>query len=74
MADKQTDEMPTITEDDLRAKLSAFQNQVQGKVDDQKSSIATAVAGAGLVLLVVFFLLGKRSGRKKTTIVEIRRV
>jgi hypothetical protein len=25
------------------------------------------------VLLIIFFLLGRRSGRKKTTLVEIRR-
>lgn len=75
MATNKTDDtLGTITEDDLRNKLASFQDQVQGKVDDQKSTIVTAVAGAGLVLMVVFFLLGKRAGRKKTTIVEIRRV
>lgn len=63
-----------ITPDDLRDKLQAFQGEVQGKVEDQKMSIATVAGGVGLVLLLVMFMLGKRSGKKKSAIVEIRRV
>ncbi len=75
MAKSKTDDTPgTITEDDLRNKLQAFQDQVQGKVEEQKSTIAATVAGVGVVLAIVFFLLGKRAGRKRSTIVEIRRV
>ena len=57
-----------------------FGNQIlppaigQAKVDDQKTSIATVAAGAGMVLLVLMFLLGKSAGKKKSAIVEIRRV
>ncbi len=72
---KNTDQTPgPITEDDLRRKLASFQEGVQGKVDEQRSTIAGAIAGAGIVLMVVFFLLGRRSGKKKSTVVEIRRV
>jgi hypothetical protein len=75
VAKKQTaDTAAPVTADDLREKLSSLQDQLQGTVDDQKSTIATALAGAGIVLLVVIFLLGKRAGRKKSTIVEIRRI
>jgi hypothetical protein len=63
-----------ISEDDLRKKFSAVQDEVQGKVDDQKTSIAAGAAALGVVLLLVMFMLGKRSGKKKSTIVEIRRV
>ena len=73
MADK-TDEPTTITPDDLRDKLQGLQGDVQGKVDDKKTTIATVAAGAGLALMIIFFLLGKRSGKKKSAIVEIRRV
>ncbi|MDX2382186.1 MAG: hypothetical protein QNM02_20810 [Acidimicrobiia bacterium] len=75
MAKSKNDDIPgTITEDDLRNKFQAVQDQLQGKVEDQKSTIAATVAGVGVVLAIVFFLLGKRAGRKKSTIVEIRRV
>ena len=63
-----------ITRDDLERTLRALQGDVQGKVDDQKSTIMAAGAGIGALLLIVFFLLGRRSGRKKTTFVEIRRI
>ena len=63
-----------ITPEDLRDKLQAFQGDVQGKVDDQKTSIATVAGGVGMALMIIMFLLGKRSGKKKSAIVEIRRV
>ncbi len=74
MATKNADTPAKITPDDLRNKLQAFQGDVQGKVDDQKTSIATIAGGAGLALMIIMFLLGKRSGKKKSAIVEIRRV
>ena len=46
----------------------------RSEIEDRKTTILTIVAGAGLVLTIVVFLLGRRSGKKKTTYVEIRRV
>lgn len=63
-----------ITPQDLQRKLQAFQDGIQGKVDEKRSTIMTAGASVGVLLLVIFFLLGKRSGKRKTTIVEIKRV
>ena len=63
-----------ISPDDLKNKLQSFQDGVQGKVDDKKSTLAAAGGGALLVLIIIFFLLGKRSGRKRTTLVEIKRL
>jgi hypothetical protein len=64
----------TITRDDLETKLRSFQSGIQGKVDDQKSTLVTIGAVAGVILLLIVFVLGKRSGKKKTTFVEIRRI
>jgi len=63
-----------ISADDLRAKIQSFQDGIRGEVANQRNRIITVGGGALFILLVVFFLLGKRSGRKKTTLVEIRRV
>ena len=63
----------TVTRDDLERRFRALQDSLQGKIEDRKQSLVTAGAGVGVVLLVIFFLLGRRSGRKKTTLVEIRR-
>ena len=63
-----------ITPQDLENKLRALQGDVQGKVDDKKSTIATAATAGGVMLLVIFFLLGRRSGKKRSAVVEIRRI
>lgn len=63
-----------ISPDDLQRKLQSFQDGLQGKVEDQKSTLMAIGGGALVVLLILFFLLGKRSGKKKTTLVEIRRI
>ena len=67
-------DVPHISDEDLRNKLQSFQAGLQGRVEDKKNTLVTVGGGALVVLLIVFFLLGKRSGKKKTTLVEIRRV
>lgn len=63
-----------ITPDDVERKLRAFQGQIQGKVDDKKNTLFAVGGGVVAFLLLVFFLLGKRSGKKKSTIVQIKRL
>ncbi|MGD9702617.1 MAG: hypothetical protein AB7Q42_07595 [Acidimicrobiia bacterium] len=63
-----------ISRDDLEAKLSALQGGFETKVADRKKTIMAVGAGIGVAIVILFFLLGRRSGKKKTTIVEIRRV
>ncbi|MGH9134151.1 MAG: hypothetical protein ACRDZZ_09455 [Ilumatobacteraceae bacterium] len=74
MAKAQPAQQTRITRGDLESKFRAFQGEVQGKVDDKKQALAAAGAGIGMFLMLVFFLLGRRIGKKKTTLVEIRRV
>jgi hypothetical protein len=63
-----------ISPQDLENKFRALQDDIQGRVDEKKPAIATIAAGGGLALLILFFLLGRRSGKKRSAIVEIRRV
>jgi hypothetical protein len=63
-----------ITRDDLETKFRGVQTDIQTKVEDKKQSLATAVAVGGIVLLLIFFVLGRRAGSKRTAFVEIRRV
>lgn len=69
-----TDTNEKITPDDLQKKFQALQGEVQGKVDDKKVSIAAVAGGAATFLMIVMFLLGKRAGKKKSAVIEIRRV
>lgn len=63
-----------ITRDDLEAQFAGLQSGIQGKVESKKTTIVTVAAIGAVVLLLIVFLLGKRSGKRKTTVVEIRRV
>jgi hypothetical protein len=74
MAKAQSAQQTKITRSDLESKFRAFQGEIQGKVDDKKQTLITVGAGLGMFLMLVFFLLGRRSGKKKTTLVEIRRI
>lgn len=63
-----------ITRDDLEAKL----RELEGGVEDTKQSALTTAIAVGAVVAVgviaVAFMLGRRRGRKRTTIVEVRRI
>ena len=69
MADRQP-----ISRRDIEDKLRALQGDVQDKVEDRKSTILVVAGVVGMVLIVTFYLLGRRSGRRRSTMVEIRRV
>jgi hypothetical protein len=64
----------TVTRDDLERRFAALQGDLKGRLDERASSVKT-IAGVGAVLLVlIVYLLGRRSGKRKTTLVEIRRL
>jgi hypothetical protein len=63
-----------VTRDDLQRGFAGIQRSFQKQVDERKSTIVSVVAGVGFVVVVIVFLLGRRSGKKKSTFVEIRRV
>jgi hypothetical protein len=63
-----------LTRADLEAKL----REVQGGVTDQAESAKGTLAAAGgviaVLLMLIVFVLGRRAGKQRSTIVEIRRV
>ncbi|MEY3147469.1 MAG: hypothetical protein RL688_688 [Actinomycetota bacterium] len=62
----QTAKTERISREDIEAKLRA--------VEDRKSTVMVVAGGIGVILVVVFFLLGRRSGKRRSTVVEIRRL
>ncbi|MEZ5203988.1 MAG: hypothetical protein R2701_06310 [Acidimicrobiales bacterium] len=66
-------ETKKITRDDLEAKFRELTGDVDQKAEDAKeTAIAIGAVVAAAVVLGVF-LFGRSRGRKKTTIVEVRR-
>jgi hypothetical protein len=63
-----------ITKDDIEQSLRSIQTGVTDKVKSQRTKVVQGATVAGVILVLVIFLLGRRSGRKRNTIVEIRRV
>ena len=68
------DKSKPVTKADIEAKL----REIKGDVDETAQSakpIAEIAAIGGVILLVLLaYLLGRRKGKKRTTVVEIRRV
>jgi hypothetical protein len=63
-----------ITRDDIESQLRAIQTDVTGRVTSEKQKIVTGAAVGIVLLFLVVYLLGRKGGKKKTTLVEIRRV
>ena len=63
-----------ITPADLEAKMRELQDEGDEAVDTAKSYALAAAAVVGVVIFVIAFSAGKRRGKKKSTVVEIRRI
>lgn len=63
-----------ITPADLEAKMRELRDEGDEAVDTAKSYALAAAAAVGVVIFVIAFSAGKRRGRKKSTVVEIRRI
>ena len=64
----------TVTRDDIEAKLRELRGEVDTVGERAKAGAMVVGAVAGAAVLVVVYLLGRRKGKKRTTIVEVRRV
>ena len=67
-----TEQQPKITRDDLEQKFKSLQDDIQGVTDRNKTSIATYAAIAGGVVVIIAYALGRRSGRKRRSVLKIR--
>jgi hypothetical protein len=63
-----------ITRDDLEAKFRELQGEVDDTVEQSMGMVVIAGVAVAVGLLAVAFLIGRRRGRKRTTVVEIRRL
>jgi hypothetical protein len=63
-----------ITRDDLEAKFRELEGGARERVASARSTaIAAGIIGV-VILLLLAFLLGRRRGKLRSTVVEIRRV
>jgi hypothetical protein len=74
MAQPTTAPRNRITRDDLEDKFRQLEGGAREQAESARSTVITAGVVAALLLLLLAFLLGTRKGRKRSTVVEIRRV
>jgi hypothetical protein len=67
-------EAADITPADIEAKFRDIQGQIDVVADDSKKTLAIG-AGIGVIILVLLmYVLGRRAGKRRSTVLEIRRL
>ena len=63
-----------VTRDDIQMKLQELRGEVDDRVEEVKvPAIGAVIAGVFLAVCLAYFM-GKRKGKKRQTILEIRRI
>jgi hypothetical protein len=63
-----------ITRDDLEAKFRELEGGAREQVASARATLITAGTIGVFIVLLLVFLLGRRGGKQRRTVVEIRRV
>ena len=63
-----------ITRGQIEAKLRELQGGVEETKESARSTLITVGAVVAVGVIAIAFLAGRRKGKKRTTIVEVRRI
>ncbi len=63
-----------ITRDDLEAKLRDMAGDLDDTVETARPTLLAGAAAVAVLVVLVAYLLGRRSGRARSAVVEIRKV
>jgi hypothetical protein len=63
-----------VSRDDIEAKLRELRGEVDAVGESSRSIAGVVVVGIVVAVIAVTYFLGQRKGRRKTTVVEVRRV
>lgn len=63
-----------ITRGDIESKLHEMRGDVEESAEAARTPIMAIAGGVAVAVVLLAFLLGKRRGRRRSTVVEIRRV
>lgn len=61
-----------ITRDDIERKIRDIQGGIESEVDEAKALAVPAIVALVLVLLGLAYAIGRRGGKKKSMILEIK--
>jgi hypothetical protein len=63
-----------ITPADIEARFRALQGEVEAVESETRDYLTIAIAAVAVTVVLGAYLIGRRRGRKRRTILEIRRV
>jgi hypothetical protein len=63
-----------IRRSDLEAKMRELQGDVTQTAEAATTTLVTIGAVVAVSIVAIAFLLGRRKGRRRTTVVEVRRI
>jgi hypothetical protein len=63
-----------VSRDDIEAKLRELRGEVDDRTEAAKAPVAAIALGAAVLTVVVAYWLGRRAGRKRRMVLEIRRI
>ena len=63
-----------ITRNDIEAKLRQIAGEVTEVGNASKSYAIVVAAAAGVAIIAGAYLMGRRKGKRRTTVVEVRRL
>ncbi len=63
-----------ITRDQIEAKFRELTGGVAEEVEATRSQALTVGLGIGVAVIATAFLVGRRSGRRRSAVVEVRRI
>jgi hypothetical protein len=63
-----------VSRDDIEAKLREIRGEVDAVGESSRAVAIAAGAAVAVAVIAVAYVLGKRKGKRKTTVVEVRRV
>jgi hypothetical protein len=63
-----------ITRDDIEAKLTQIQGGATAEVEARQTSLLAVGVVAVVIALLLAYFLGRRRGKKRRTVVEVRRI
>jgi hypothetical protein len=63
-----------ITKDDIQAKLGELKGEVDERTEAAKTPVLAIAIGVVFVAVAAAYVLGRRKGRRRQTVLEIRRI
>jgi hypothetical protein len=65
---------PSITPADIEARFRSIQGEIETVSNDSKKVMELAAAAGAILLVGVVYYFGRRAGKRKSTVLEIRRL